>query len=292
MSEAWLLAAACAGYYLVAGMAICIGYHRVLSHRSAVLAKWLERTLVTLGLPAGTPIQWAGNHRFHHAHADQLGDPHSPRDGFWHAHNGWYIGRKDTLACVLYALAGPLRILLDGVHRPRSNQQHIALAPDVAADAWYRFVSRPGPYLAFAVAHVAVFFGGAALLFGSAGVAALWLTLVAIFNLGDAIDSVAHIVGALPYGGPDQARNHWFLGLACLGDGWHAHHHRFPWSARHGLEPGQWDASWTMIRGLRALGLARNVRVPTAEQLRAASQRRNVGNVESDAPRSTHATAT
>ena len=127
------LCLACAGYYLVAGLAICIGYHRVLSHRSAVLSKWLERLLVTLGLPAGTPIQWAGNHRFHHAHADQPGDPHSPRDGFWHAHNGWYIGRKDAFLRA-YALAGPLRILFDGVHRPRSNQQHVHLAPDVAAD--------------------------------------------------------------------------------------------------------------------------------------------------------------
>src|SRR5678810_1051122 len=81
----------------------------------------------------------------------------------------------------------------------RQNQQHAHLAPDVAADPWYRFVSRPGPYLAFAIGHVALFFGGAFWLFGWAGVAALWLTLVAIFNLGDAIDSVAHIVGARPY---------------------------------------------------------------------------------------------
>ena len=84
----------------------------------------------------------------------------------------------------------------------------------------------------------------------------------------------------MPYGGRDLARNHWFLGLACLGDGWHAHHHRFPWSARHGLEPGQWDASWMVIRALRALGLARNVRVPSAEQIlaaRAAVPRSRVG---------------
>ena len=74
----------------------------------------------------------------------------------------------------------------------------------------------------------------------------------------------------MPYGGPDLARNHWFLGLLCLGDGWHAHHHRFPWSARHGLEPGQWDVSWRVIRALARLGLARNVRVPSAEQIRRA----------------------
>jgi len=51
------LVIACAGYYCGAGLAICIGYHRVLSHRSAVLSKKLERLFVTLSLPAETPIQ-------------------------------------------------------------------------------------------------------------------------------------------------------------------------------------------------------------------------------------------
>jgi len=177
------LLAFCAAYYLGAGLAINLGYHRVLSHRALVLPKWLERFVVTLGLPAGTPIQWTSNHRFHHGHADRPGDPHSPRDGFWHAHNGWYLGRKDALTCVLYALAGPVRVVVDGWHRPRSNQEHVALAADVAADRWYRFVSLPYPYLALAVGHVALFFGGALWLFGAAGVVALWLTLVVIFNL-------------------------------------------------------------------------------------------------------------
>jgi len=238
MSEAAALVAFCAGYYLCAGLAINLGYHRVLSHRSLALHKGVERLVVTLGLPAGTPIQWAGNHRFHHAHADRP--------------------------------AGPLRILYDGWHRPRSNQEHAHLAPDVAADPWYRFVSRPGPYLALALAHVAIFFGAVHALFGWMGVGALWLTLVIIFNLGDAIDSVAHIVGTMPYGGPDLARNHWFLGLLCLGEGWHAHHHRFPWSARHGLQGGQWDWTWGVIRLLAAARLARDVRVPAPAQLRAA----------------------
>jgi len=267
MSE---LLALCVGYYLAAGLAVVLGYHRVLTHRSLVLATWFERLVVTLGLPAGTPIQWAGNHRLHHAHADRPGDPHSPRDGFWHAHNGWTIGRRDAATCIAYALAGPLRILYDGWHRPRSNQQHNHLAEDVAADPWYRFVSRPGPYLVLALAHVVIFFGGAFAAFGWPGVACLWLTLIVIFNLGDAIDSIAHIVGQRPYPGPDLARNHWFLGLLCLGEGWHAHHHRFPWSARHGLEPGQLDWTWMIIRGLRAIGLADHVRVPSPQQIAAA----------------------
>lgn len=76
-------------YYLLAGLGVNLGYHRLLSHRSLRVPKWLERTLVILGLPAGTPIQWAGNHRYHHAHTDTELDPHSPvHQGFWYAHVG------------------------------------------------------------------------------------------------------------------------------------------------------------------------------------------------------------
>ncbi|MFZ5891976.1 MAG: fatty acid desaturase [Myxococcota bacterium] len=257
--------AACAAYYFLAGLAINLGYHRSLSHRSLTLNKNFERFVITLGLPAGTPVQWASNHRFHHVHADRPLDPHSPRDGFWHAHNGWYIGRKDALTCIIYALAGPLRVLYDGWHRPRTNQQFVHLAPDVSADPYYRFVSRPSVYLAFAIAHVALFFGGMWCWAGASGLFALWTTLVLIFNLGDAIDSMAHIVGEMPYGGPDRARNHWFLGLLCLGEGWHANHHRFPWSARHGLLPHEFDWTWLVIRGLCWMGLAKNPRVPSDE---------------------------
>jgi stearoyl-CoA desaturase (delta-9 desaturase) len=261
------LALVCVGYYLLAGLAINLAYHRVLAHRALALPRWLERALVTLGLPAGTPVQWAGNHRHHHAHADRPGDPHSPRDGYWHAHNGWYIGRKGPLPCLLYALGGPLRILFDGWRRPRTNQEHNHLARDVLADPYYRLVSRPGPYLALAIAHVAVVFGGVTLWFGGTGLLAMWSTLVAIFNLGDAIDSMAHLVGDAPYPGPDRARNHWFLGLLTLGEGWHANHHRFPWSARHGFGRGQPDWTWGVIRLLARAGLARGVRIPSAEAI-------------------------
>jgi fatty-acid desaturase len=266
------LSALCLGYYFVAGLAINVAYHRGLSHRSLVLDKTLERVLVTLGLPAGSPIQWAGTHRQHHAHTDRRGDPHTPRRGFWHAHNGWYIGSRHPLPCLLYALGGPLRILFDGFWRPRTNHQFDHLAPDVAADPYYRLVSRPGPYLAFAVGHVAVFFGAAWLLAGLRGVAALWAVLVIVFNLGDAIDSVSHLVGQRPYRTPARARNGRFMAVFTLGDGWHANHHRFPWSARHGSLPGQPDWSDFTIRVLERLGLARDVRRVSPDEVARALQ--------------------
>ena len=109
----WLVIA-CVIYYLLAGLTVGVGYHRVLTHRSAVLPKWLERSIVTIGLPAGTPIKFVGNHRYHHYYADRKQDPHSPVvDGFWFAHVGWYMNTKNIFICVLYCLAGPLRMVID-----------------------------------------------------------------------------------------------------------------------------------------------------------------------------------
>jgi len=263
-SIAFLLVA----YYLLAGLGINLGYHRVLSHRSLKLPKWLERTLVTIGLPAGTPVQWVGNHRYHHAHTDTPLDPHSPMHrGFWYAHVGWYLESDSVAVCVLYCLAGPVRMLIDAWMRPRTNQQFNALAGDVAADSWCRRMSRPWPYAVAMHVHFLVPALLAWYFWGVSGFAVLWLTLVALYNMGDAIDSVSHMFGDKLPGQPDCSRNGIVMGILILGDGWHANHHRYPWSAKHGLAAGQFDWTWQVIRGLRAVGLAREIRLPSEKEL-------------------------
>lgn len=272
MAELLGLAGWILGYWLLAGLSINLAYHRTLTHRSLRLWRPLERLLVTVGLPAGTPIQWVGNHRRHHARADVEGDPHSPaRDGFWYAHVGWYLGTRRLLPCLLYALAGPLRVLFDGVWRPRTGLEHCHLAPDVAADPWYRFVSRPGPYLAFALLHLALALGGAWALLGWPGVAAQSAAMVLVFNLGDAIDSLTHARTGEVDGPPGSARGSLardglLLGLLTLGEGWHRGHHEAPWSARHGLRPGQPDGIYAIIRALELVGLASDVKVASAAE--------------------------
>jgi fatty-acid desaturase len=255
-------------YYLLAGLGVNLGYHRVLSHRSLSLPKWLERSLVTLGLPAGTPVQWAGNHRYHHAHTDTPLDPHSPiQKGFWYAHVGWYLGTRNVLLCILYAVAGPVRMLIDAWMRPRTNQQFNALAPDVMRDSWYCRLSRPGPYAVAMHIHFLVPAIVTRYLWGTAGTFAFYLTLLALYNLGDAIDSVSHTFGDLLPGQRDCSRNSLIMGLLILGEGWHANHHRYPWSAKHGLEKGQFDWTWQVIRMLAALGLAKDIRLPGKSEL-------------------------
>jgi fatty-acid desaturase len=258
-------------YYVLAGLGVNLAYHRVLSHRSLRLPKWLERTLVTVGLPAGTPVQWAGNHRHHHATADTPLDPHSPvQQGFLYAHVGWYLQSKNPVLCVAYALAGPARMLVDAWLRPHTNQQHNALAADVAGDRWYRFISQPWPYAVAMHLHAAIPVGLSYLWWGAAGVIGVWLTLVVFYNLADAIDSAAHIFGHKLKKQHDESRNLAWMGIVVLGEGWHANHHRFPYSARHGLRRGQFDWTWQVIRALQAVGLATDVRVPTNGELIAA----------------------
>jgi fatty-acid desaturase len=208
----------CIVYYLLGGIAIGLGIHRLLAHRAFRLPKWLEYIVITLALPAGTPVQWAGNHRFHHGHTDVPEDPHSPNiSGFWFAHVGWYLGTDNAVLCFLYSIAGPLRMVFDGIWRPRTNQQFNDLTKDVSRDPYYAWVSRPYPYMMMLWSHAVVVFGVAYYLGGTMGIVIVWIQLAFMYNVCDAIDSVAHLWGKQPYDEPHKARNNTVLAFFHFG---------------------------------------------------------------------------
>lgn len=104
--------------YLTSALGICVGYHRLLTHRGFEVPKWFEYALAMLGQLAwqGDPIEWVATHRRHHFQADIEGDPHSPCSGFWWSHVGWLLFRNDA--------------------RPGSVDEAL-LAPDLVADGFY-----------------------------------------------------------------------------------------------------------------------------------------------------------
>jgi fatty-acid desaturase len=269
--EAYLpLLLLCIIYYVLGGIAIGLGLHRMLTHRSFTLPNWLAYPIITLSLPAGTPIQWAGNHRFHHAHTDGPKDPHSPHvSGFWFAHVGWYIGTKNPVLCIAYSLGGPLRMLFDSMWRPRTNQQYNYLSKDVARHSYYAWISKPIPYMLMMWLHAIAVFGLAYYLAGWFGFWIMWGLLAFLYNSCDAIDSVSHIIGTQPYRDRHYAKNHWIMGIIALGEGWHANHHAFPTSAKHGLLKHQFDWTWQIIKLLSYLGLATNVQLPSKSLIQA-----------------------
>src|SRR5213080_1930600 len=74
------------------------GIHRMLSHRSFQPHPVVKFVLLVLGSMAaeGPVLDWAATHIKHHAQADREGDPHSPLEGFFHAHIGWFFGNIES----------------------------------------------------------------------------------------------------------------------------------------------------------------------------------------------------
>src|SRR5947209_3749034 len=59
--------------YLVTGLGVTVGFHRLLTHRAFQTHPWLEHTFAVLGSLSveGSVLDWVADHRKHHAHTDQ-----------------------------------------------------------------------------------------------------------------------------------------------------------------------------------------------------------------------------
>ncbi len=232
----WLDLAILGVMYTLTAFGVTAGFHRMLTHRSFRPHPVVKFLLLVFGSMAleGSALEWAATHIKHHAHSDREGDPHSPLEGFWHAHMGWMFRVPD---------ADPqfyCRNLVD--------------------DKMVVFVSRTS-LLWFALAMVIPFALG-----GWTGL--LWGGLVRIFlthHVTWSVNSVCHTFGKREFETKDSSRNEWVVGLLAFGEGWHNNHHAFPRSAFHGLHWWQVDFAGYLIRVLERLGLATDVyRIPAA----------------------------
>ena len=221
--------------YSLTALGVTIGYHRMLTHRSFrphPVVKFLLLVLGSMSLE-GSTISWAATHLKHHAQADREGDPHSPVEGFFHAHIGWMFS--------------------DDTADPNTYCRHLL------QDRMIVFVNRT--FLLWSVLSLVIPF----VLGGWTGL--LWGGLVRIFlthHVTWSVNSVCHTFGRRAFNTNDQSRNEWVVGLLAFGEGWHNNHHAFPRSAFHGLRWWQFDLSGYVIRGLERIGLAHDVyRIPS-----------------------------
>jgi stearoyl-CoA desaturase (Delta-9 desaturase) len=224
--------------FLLTGLGITVGFHRMLTHRSFETNPAVRALLLILGSMAveGPAKEWVSLHLQHHAHSDAEDDPHSPNDGFFHAHWGWMMHVK--------------------------NQRNGKYTAAVERDPVAMFVSRTF-ILWVAVGYIVPF-----LIAGWEGF--IWGGLfrqLAVHQVTFAVNSAAHRWGSRPFDTRDESRNNWWVGILALGEGWHNNHHAFPSSAFHGLWWWQFDLSSYVIRVLQATGLAWHVQHPTPGQI-------------------------
>lgn len=232
-----------------------VGMHRLLIHRSFEAPKPVEYALVWLGTLVGMagPMGMIRAHDMRDWHQRQTTCPPHPahaapffRDAYWQL-------------CCTYALAHPPELRIEA---------------EVAEDRVYRWMERlwmaqqiPLALLLFALGGWAFVLWGISL--------RIAVSLIGHWMVGHfahkprPLTAEDYVIAGLPVQGTNLPR----LAHVTFGEAWHGNHHAFPHSARLGLGPHQPDPGYALIRGLARLGLARNIRLPTSEPLRAGLRR-------------------
>jgi fatty-acid desaturase len=248
------------------GINLC--YHRLLTHRSLKLPRWLERAFTTLALCSleDTPSRWVANHRLHHAHSDDPEDPHSPQSGIVWSHVGWLFR------------PAPQRKTCDFFDR---------YARDILADRYYRYLERhPTAILWIYLTHAAVVWSIGLLVGRWAGGTwqvgydwawwcVVWGVLVRtvfVWHITWSVNSLSHVFGYKSYDTGEDSRNNWLVAVLASGEGWHNNHHHDPASASVQHRWWEFDLTYYVILLLERLGLATDVILP--RHVRKAATRR------------------
>jgi stearoyl-CoA desaturase (delta-9 desaturase) len=229
-------------HWLFGSIGICLGYHRLLTHRSLQVPKWLEYIIATIGTLAlqGGPIFWVAGHRLHHAHTeDEDKDPYSARRGFWWSHMLWlFYNRREFFEYEAYK----------------------KFAPDLARDPYYRWLNRTSYCFRFPLVYR---FSAGRLVFchlrNVCQVSILWHSTWLI-------NSASHLRGYQTFEVEDGSRNLWWAALLTYGEGWHNIITLIQNVAPAGRQWWEIDITWWSIQVLSALGLAKKVVMPPKQQ--------------------------
>ncbi len=237
-------------FWLLNGISITTGYHRLWSHRSFKAHPLLRWFLAIWGAQAlqNDIMTWVSRHRNHHKFVDDNDkDPYSAGRGFWFSHLGWMLRDYPS---------GDLDF---------SNIPDLKRDPVVAWQArWY------WPLTAFMNIGLPIILG---LLLGD-----LWgvILLAGVFRLFIShhmtfcINSLAHAWGKQTYTEDNSARDNWVVALLTWGEGYHNFHHIFQNDYRNGIRWWQFDLTKWFINLCSYVGLVSDLRrVPRFRILRA-----------------------
>jgi stearoyl-CoA desaturase (delta-9 desaturase) len=234
----WTEIAACVFMWLLTGLSITAGYHRLFSHRAYSAPAPIRAIFAIIGAATyqNSVIAWCAAHRFHHRHVDTDDDPYNAQEGFFHSHMGWVM------------VEGPK-------HDDTSN------VPDLLKDPvllWqHRHVIAIGSVVNLSTT---IFFGWLTGHMLGMFIFAFLLRMVLTHHFTFLINSAAHMWGSQPYSTAHSARDNWFLSFLSFGEGYHNYHHSFQADYRNGPRLYNWDPSKWLIWGMEKVGLASSLK--------------------------------
>ena len=231
--------------YIVTGLGITVGYHRLISHRSFACPDWVKAAFLIAGGWAlqNSALKWGADHIRHHANCDQDADPYNAQLGFWHSHCGWLFSDQRYV---------------DEKYTTRLRQDPVIM--------WqyrnYTAIVLSGLALPFVVGSL---HGGLLAGFGCFMLAGVGRTF-AVLNSTFCINSVCHLWGNQPHSQSDSSRDSWIVSLLTFGEGYHNYHHTYQSDYRNGPRWYNFDPSKWLIFSLSLVGLAWSLRTASAGQ--------------------------
>ncbi len=253
----WLEFSLLFSLWLITGLGVTVGYHRLFTHRTFKAKPWVAWALAITGSMAaqGGVVSWVALHRRHHEYSDREGDPHSPN-----LSGGGLRG----------ALRGLAHSHFLWMHR-HEYPNVVHYAPDLIKDRGLVRIARLYYYWVGLGLLIPTVIGGVVTISWTGAVSGLlWGGLVRIFVLEHivwAINSFLHMFGTRPYESRENSHNGGVFALVTLGESWHNNHHAFPESPAFGLNWYRLDPGFWLIKTLAALGLAWDLKVPSAERM-------------------------
>jgi sn-1 stearoyl-lipid 9-desaturase len=224
-------------HWITGGLGITLGWHRLLSHRSFQVPKWLEYFFALCGTLAlqGGIIWWVGLHRHHHLHSDEDVDHHDSKKGFLWSHIRWMCFEIPAESDI-----------------PRFTK-------DIANDPFYQFLNEYFFPLQVVLGVVLYAIGGWPFVFWG-----VFARLVIVYHCTWLVNSATHKFGYRNFETTDNSTNCWWVAITTYGEGWHNNHHAYQHSARHGMKWWEIDITWMTIQVLQFLGLATKVKLVEA----------------------------
>lgn len=241
--------------YFITGMSITAGYHRLFAHKAYDANPFVKFLFLMFGAAAfqNSVLKWAADHRLHHNKVDSEEDPYAIQEGFFYAHMGWVILKKNSDIKEKYArdfLNDKMIMWQHKYYLPICVLMGLvfpAVLGEVLCGSWLGGLA-VGGFARLVVVHHCTFF----------------------------INSLCHCVGTTPYTDTNSAKDSWFMALFTFGERYHNFHHYFQADYRNGIRWYHFDPTKWLIRMLHFVGLTSKLKLTSQEKILAARMQMRV----------------